>query len=162
MIIMGIDPGTARTGYAVLNVQYDKSGQLLPKLVEHACITTPAGVAMPHRLEILHKDLESVVDMHLPEIMVVEKLFFNSNAKTAMTVGQARGITLLVAATKKMEVFEYTALEAKKVLTGYGRADKKDMQEAVRKYMGLDEVITPDDTNDAVAMVLCYLHKDHK
>ena len=91
--------------------------------------------------------------------MVIEKLFFNTNSKTAMTVGQARGICMLVAANHNIKVYEYTALEAKKELTGYGRADKKDMQKSVMEYLNLKEIIKSDDANDAVAIVLCYIRK---
>lgn len=92
--------------------------------------------------------------------MVIERLFFNTNVKTAMTVGQARGVALLVGAEYDLPIYEYTALQAKLALTGYGRAEKSVMQEAVQKYLGLTDKIKPDDANDAVAMTLCYLTKE--
>lgn len=161
MIIFGIDPGTAKTGYAVVKTNgVDKR----PFLIDVGCITTLPEEDMHFRLGILYKSLLDLGEKHRPDVMVIEKLFFNTNAKTAISVGQARGVSLLVAANsqKKMEVFEYTALQAKLVVTGYGRADKKEMQEALKKYMGLKEVIKPDDATDAVAIVLCYLDKDFK
>jgi crossover junction endodeoxyribonuclease RuvC len=154
MIILGIDPGTARTGYAVLSLNSK------PVLIETNCIVTPSEVDMHKRLRMLYKELTDIAKKHSPDVMVVERLFFNTNIKTAMTVGQARGISLLVAANKNMKVFEYTALEAKYALTGYGRSDKKQMQEAVKKHLKLAGVIKSDDANDAVAMALCYVKKE--
>ncbi len=156
MIILGIDPGTARMGYSALS--YEKK---TPKLLEKSVIVTPAEMEMPLRLKSIFEELNSIVKKYSPEIMVIEKLFFNTNAKTAMTVGQARGVSMLIAANHKMKVFEYTALEAKKELTGYGRADKKDMQKSVMDYLKLKEIIKSDDANDAVAIVLCYLGKTY-
>ncbi len=154
MIILGIDPGTARMGYSVLSYEKKK-----PKLLERSVIITPAEMEMSLRLKSIYEELNAIVKKHSPEIMVIEKLFFNTNAKTAMTVGQARGVSMLIAANRKMKIFEYTALEAKKELTGYGRADKKDMQKSVMDYLKLKEIIKSDDANDAVAIVLCHLKK---
>jgi crossover junction endodeoxyribonuclease RuvC len=94
--------------------------------------------------------------------MVIEKLFFNTNAKTAIAVGQARGITMLTAANRNIPIYEYTALEAKFVLTGYGRSSKKEVQEAVKKHLNLDTLVKSDDANDAVAIALCFIKKDLK
>jgi crossover junction endodeoxyribonuclease RuvC len=157
MIILGVDPGTALTGYAIVE---KKKTVKAPKLIEVDCIRTKAGVDMHIRLQQLYDELYDVAKTYKPDLMVVERLFFNTNAKTAMSVGQARGVPLLIAARHEMEVYEYTALQAKKVLTGYGRASKKEMQEAVRKYMLLDEIVKPDDANDAIAMALCYINKE--
>ncbi|MBI2620642.1 crossover junction endodeoxyribonuclease RuvC [candidate division WWE3 bacterium] len=155
MILLGIDPGTASTGYAVVEITEDK-----PRLMAAGVISTKAEELMHDRLLTLYERLRHVCEAYTPKVMIIEKLFFNTNVKTAMTVGQARGISLLVAADRKMEVIEYTALQAKRSLTGYGRADKKEMQEAVKEYMNLKEVVKPDDANDALAMALCYLCKD--
>jgi crossover junction endodeoxyribonuclease RuvC len=154
MIILGIDPGTARTGYAVLQLQST------PLLVETDVIVTPPDIEMHMRLKMLYRELTDIVKKHTPDVMVVERLFFNTNVKTAIAVGQSRGISLLVAANKNVKVIEYTALEAKKAITGYGRADKKDMQEAVRKMLKLECKVKSDDANDAVAIALCYLMKE--
>ena len=159
MIVIGIDPGTAKTGYAIIEII---NGKEIPLIREVDCITTPAGDDMHKRLKQIFDELHDIADRHSPDCMVVERLFFNTNAKTAMSVGQARGIPLLIAARKDMEVFEYTALEAKAVITGYGRASKKEMQEAVKEYMGLSEIIKPDDANDALAMAICFLTKGSK
>ena len=155
MIILGIDPGTARMGYSVINLVENKA----PNLIDYSVIQTPPETEMHKRLKMLFKELDSVAKKHSPNIMVIEKLFFNTNAKTAINVGQARGISLLVAANRKMNVFEYTALEAKLILTGYGRSDKKVVQEAVRKLLKLKEIIKSDDANDAVAISLCHILK---
>lgn len=157
MIILGIDPGTATTGYALLQIE-DPSTPI-PVLLEYNTVNTPANMHMHKRLHKLYNDMSLIIDKYSPSLMVIERLFFNTNAKTAMTVGQARGVVLLAAASRGMHVEEYTALEAKKVVAGYGRASKKEMQEAVRKYMRLSEIVKSDDANDAVAMVICHLHK---
>ncbi len=154
MVILGIDPGTARMGYSVISMQGKKM-----TLVETSTIVTVPEMEMHKRLRVLFNSLNDIAKKHSPDIMVIEKLFFNTNAKTAINVGQARGISMLVAANKKMEVFEYTALQAKFVLTGYGRSDKKEMQSAVMKIFKLDSVVKSDDANDAVAIALCHIKK---
>lgn len=157
MIILGIDPGTATTGYAVL--QADVSSELAPVLLDTNTLKTPPEMDMHTRLHKLYNDLNTLIVRYSPKLMVIERLFFNTNARTAMTVGQARGVVLLAAASNNLEVKEYTALEAKKVVTGYGRASKKEMQEAVRKIMQLKEIVRSDDANDALAIVICHMHK---
>ncbi|PIS22476.1 crossover junction endodeoxyribonuclease RuvC [candidate division WWE3 bacterium CG08_land_8_20_14_0_20_41_10] len=157
MIILGIDPGTAKMGYAF--VKTGKGTKAVPSIVACGVVTTGKDATMPSRLKYLHLQLNSLCKKYKPDLMVVEQLFFNTNAKTAITVGQARGIALLVGAEYGVDVYEYTALQAKFVLTGYGRAEKGAMQDAVQKYLGLTEKIKPDDANDAVAMALCHLVK---
>ena len=154
MIYLGIDPGTATTGFAII-----EHNSTSPKLYEAGIVATSAELPMHERLNILFDALLKITKKHAPKTMVIEKLFFNTNTKTAMTVGQARGVALLVASRSKMSVCEYTALEAKKAITGYGRADKKEMQKAVMDFMHLDEFVKVDDANDAVAMVICHLKK---
>lgn len=156
MRIIGIDPGTAKMGYSVLDIGEGN----FPKIIETSVITTPPSAEMHRRLELIYNELMDVVDKHTPDIMVVEKLFFNTNVKTAITVGQARGIVMLIAANHDMRLFEYTALQAKLSLTGYGRSDKKEMQEAVKVSLGLAEIIKSDDANDALAIALCFIKKD--
>ncbi len=155
MKILGIDPGTARMGCAILDITKLKQ----PKLLHSTVIITTVDMETPDRLAKLFKEVTQIISEHKPEIMVIEQLFFNTNAKTAITVGQARGVSLLAAAHGGMKVFEYTALQAKLVLTGYGRADKKDMQNSVQKHLSLKDIIKSDDENDAVAMALCHLKK---
>lgn len=156
MIIIGIDPGTARMGYGVIDV---KSNSKI-KLLESNVLVTPPELEPEKRLMSLYNSLMQIVKDFSPEIMVVEKLFFNTNAKTAIAVGQARGICMLVAAKKKVRLCEHTALEAKLVLTGYGRSDKKEVQEAVKRILGLEKIVKSDDANDGVAMALCYVRKN--
>jgi crossover junction endodeoxyribonuclease RuvC len=158
MIILGIDPGTARMGYGILEISPKKKTNLIKSGV---LITTPDAESHK-RLLTIFKDLNALVREYSPEVMVLERIFFNTNVKTALTVGQARGISMLVAASSGMNLFEYTALQAKLVLTGYGRSDKKQMQEAVKKSLKLREIIKSDDANDAVAMALCYIIKEHE
>lgn len=156
MIILGIDPGTATTGCGV--VKTNKKGDRL-LLVAYEKVVTAAGDEMCGRLMKLHKDLTRLVKFHQPDVISVERLFFNTNVKTAMTVGQARGVIMLVAAQNKLPFFEYTALQSKKVLTGFGRADKKVMRQAVQKYFRMSEEIKSDDCADALAMAVCHWEK---
>jgi crossover junction endodeoxyribonuclease RuvC len=156
MIIVGIDPGTARMGYGVIKVG-DK-GKVIDLIDSDVIITKPT-LEPENRLKYLYKRLFDVIQEHKPDVVVIEKLFFNTNAKTAMTVGQARGVSMLAAANNKVKVIEYTALQAKLELTGYGRSDKKQMQEAVKKMLSLSSKVKSDDANDAVAMAICFVRK---
>jgi crossover junction endodeoxyribonuclease RuvC len=156
MIVIGIDPGTAKMGYGVVRV--GKNGKNV-KLLKSDVIVTHPDLEPENRLKFLYESLTSILKKYNPDVMVIEKLFFNTNAKTAIAVGQARGISMLTAANQKIKVDEFTALEAKLVLTGYGRSDKKVMQEAVKTTLNLDNKVMSDDANDAVAMALCYVKK---
>jgi len=160
MIILGIDPGTASTGYAFIKVTKGVGAKSLPKIVAYGVVSTGKDLEMHKRLKYIHLQLVSLCKKYKPELMVIERLFFNTNVKTAMTVGQARGVALLVGAEYDLPIYEYTALQAKLALTGYGRAEKSVMQKAVQDYLGLTDKIKPDDANDAVAMALCYLAKE--
>lgn len=156
MIIIGIDPGTAKMGYGI--IEADNKGKKI-SLIESDVLITHPDLEPENRLKFLYNSLSDILVKFKPDVMVIEKLFFNTNAKTAIAVGQARGISMLSAAKKKITVSEYTALEAKLALTGYGRSDKKVMQEAVKKTFKLKDKIKSDDANDAVAMALCYVKK---
>ncbi len=151
MIVLGIDPGTASMGYGVIKMTEER-----PILKGHGVIRTHPDQEMHKRLDILYSNLNDVAAQYKPEMVVIERLFFNTNAKTAISVGQARGISMLVAAHSGADVFEYTALQAKKYIAGYGRADKAELQEAVKQMLGISQIIKPDDANDGVAMALCY------
>jgi crossover junction endodeoxyribonuclease RuvC len=155
MRILGIDPGTATTGYAVIEME-----GLTPVLKEASAFLTPADLELSDRLLMLYDMLNRKIDELEPETIVIERIFFNTNTKTAIAVGQARGVLLLIAAQKKLKVHEYTALQAKLVVSGYGRSKKKEMQEAVKNYFNLEKIIKPDDASDAVAMALCHIHKE--
>jgi crossover junction endodeoxyribonuclease RuvC len=158
-IILGIDPGTAKMGYSLLKFGSKSNKKFYLELITSQVIQTSPELNLPRRLKILYNTLTQLVKIYKPDTMSVERIFFNTNAKTAINVGQARGVALLVAAQKNLDVFEYTALEAKMVLTGYGRSDKKQMQEAVQKTLKLKEKIKSDDANDAVAIALCHVKK---
>lgn len=154
MVILGIDPGTATTGFGIIKTSSKKLA-----LVDFGCVKTAAGEEMPKRLLKLRKELKKLIKEFEPKIMVIERLFFNTNAKTAMTVGQARGVVMLVAAETKLPVFEYTALEAKLELTGYGRSDKKEVEKAVKRCLKVRRKIKPDDAADALAVAICHVKK---
>lgn len=159
MVVLGIDPGTARLGYGLVRVKPKDAFDL----IETDVLVTSKDLELKDRLFYLYENLLKIIKKHSPDMMVVERLFFNTNTKTAIAVGQARGVVLLAAASTNTPIFEHTALEAKLVLTGYGRSDKKVMQEAVRKFLKLKDAIKSDDANDAVAMALCYVRKgNHK
>ena len=156
MKIIGIDPGTAKMGYAIID-SIDKNNT---KLLETDILVTSSKLEDGDRLRFLFNGLTELLKNYQPKVMVIERIFFNMNAKTAISVGQARGICMLAAANAKVKTIEYTALQAKKLLTGYGRATKKQMQEAVKDILKLPKIIKSDDANDAVAMALCYLKKE--
>lgn len=156
MKIIGIDPGTAKMGYGII----DSIDEHTMKLIETDILVTSSKLEDGDRLKFLFNGLTSLVNKYKPEVMVVEKIFFNMNAKTAISVGQARGVCMLTAANAKIKTIEYTALQAKKLLTGYGRATKEQMQEAVKDILKLPKIVKSDDANDAVAMAICYLKKE--
>lgn len=151
MRIIGIDPGYAIMGYGIIDY---KSGK--HKLVECGALTTDKDTPMPLRLKSLYSELTSIITEYEPEIASVEELFFNSNAKTAIKVGEARGTAILACANCGLEVYEYTPLQIKQAVVGYGRAPKEQMQETVRSILGLREVLKPDDVADAVAAAMCH------
>lgn len=152
MIILGIDPGTARLGYGVV----DNSDSQQPHAMDFGVFTTETGVDMPSRLLQLYEQLRELVLNYRPSVLAVEQLFFARNVTTAITVGQARGIVLLAAATSAVPVVEYSPSEIKQAVVGYGKADKPQMQEMVRLILGLTHVPQPDDAADALAIALCH------
>jgi crossover junction endodeoxyribonuclease RuvC len=151
MIILGIDPGTATTGYGLVK----KEGQKY-QMLKYGCVLTPAKTPLHDRLETIFEEISAIIGEHGPQQIAVEELFFNSNTTTAMSVGQARGVILLAAKKKGLEIFEYTPLEVKMALTGYGRADKKQMQQMVKTLLCLPEIPKPDDAADALAIAICH------
>ncbi|MGN1195545.1 MAG: crossover junction endodeoxyribonuclease RuvC [Acutalibacteraceae bacterium] len=153
MIILGIDPGYAIVGYGVLEY---KSGRF--RVIDYGAVTTDAGTPFNRRLEIIYDGLCEIIEKHKPEAMSVEKVFYNSNAKTVIDVSQARGVIMLAAQKHGVKVYEYTPLQVKQSVVGYGRADKKQVQEMTRRILSLDSVPKPDDTADAIAMAICHAH----
>jgi crossover junction endodeoxyribonuclease RuvC len=127
-------------------------------LCDYGALTTAAGTALPDRLKFLYAELSEIIARHDPDAASVEELFFNSNAKTALLVGQARGAAVLACVNSGLAIYEYTPLQIKQGLTGYGRADKAQMQAMVRTILHLDEAPKPDDAADALAAAICHGH----
>jgi crossover junction endodeoxyribonuclease RuvC len=153
MRILGIDPGTATTGYGVVE---EVNGDLKPLVF--GVIRTPADQPLPVRLQLIYQALKELAAEWVPTAAAVEELFFSRNVRTAMSVGQARGVTLLALADIGLDVAEYTPLAIKQAVTGYGNADKAQVQEMVRLLLGLAEAPRPDDAADALAVAICHLH----
>ena len=151
MRILGIDPGYAIVGFGIL--EYD--GRSF-SVVNFGAITTPAGMDFSQRLETVYRDMKEVLLTYKPEAMSVEKLFFNTNHKTAIDVAQARGVILLAAQECGVPVFEYTPLQVKSSVVGYGKAEKKQVQEMTRSLLRLKEVPKPDDTADALGLAITH------
>lgn len=151
MRILGIDPGTGILGFGVVD---SDNGRL--KLVDAGVITTPAKTPHDERLEEIFNGLTEIIAASRPDQVSVEKLFFTKNITTAMTVAEARGVALLVARKAKLPIYEYTPNQIKQTLTGYGKADKKQMQEMVRLQLNLKEIPKPDDAADALAAAITH------
>jgi len=150
LLTLGIDPGTARLGFGLV----EDIPQLRP--VEFGVVETPSAEPMPERLARLHDAVAALIARHRPDALAVEQLFFARNVTNALAVGQARGVVLLAAAKAGIEVAEYTPSEVKQAVAGYGKADKTQMGEMVRIILGLDRVPRPDDAADALAVALCH------
>lgn len=150
---IGIDPGTARLGYAVVE---SRGGNLT--LVECGCVTTPANTPMAQRLRQIYDEISSIIERLAPSEMAVEELFFAKNVTTAVAVGQARGVALLVAAQRNLAVHEYKPMQVKQAVHGYGLATKAQVGDMVRVLLSLDAVPTPDDAADAAAIAICHLN----
>lgn len=150
---IGIDPGTARLGYAVVETEHGT-----PRLLVCGVVTTPKGLAMHERLLSIYDDLREIVREHAPASMAVEELFFAKNVTTAVSVGQARGIALLVGAQAGLSVYEYKPMQVKQAVHGYGLASKEQVGEMVRVLLRLDAVPKPDDAADAAAIAICHLN----
>jgi len=153
VLVLGVDPGIAITGYGLVRQKQDA---LEP--VAYGVITTPAGLPLPQRLQQLYQELQALVDRYQPAEAAVEELFFARNARTALAVGQARGVILLALATAGVPTYEYTPLQVKQSITGYGRASKEQMQDMVRLLLQLQAIPQPDDAADALAMAICHIH----
>lgn len=149
MIILGIDPGIARTGWGVIETKGSKVSA-----IDYGCFETLAREELPIRLEKLYKEISRLIKTYKPEALGIEELFFNTNAKTALIVGHARGVVLLCAAQAGLEIRDFTPLEVKIALTGYGRAEKAQMGKMVKAVLSLKEIPKPDDTSDALAVAL--------
>ncbi len=153
MIILGIDPGYAIVGWGV--VEYQR-GQF--RVLGYGAITTPAGMAFEKRLEIIYKDMATVIGKYRPEALSIEKLFFTNNKTTGIDVAQARGVILLAATMAGVSINEYTPPQVKQAVVGYGKAEKKQVMDMTRMILKLKEVPKPDDTADALALAICHGH----
>ena len=153
MVILGIDPGYAIVGWGVIEYEYSKF-----RVLGYGAITTNADTPFPQRLESIYNDMCYVFEKYKPSVMSMEKLFYNSNQKTVIDVAQARGVITLCAQMHNKEIFEYTPLQVKQSVTGYGRAEKKQVMEMTRSILGLASVPKPDDTADALALAICHAH----
>ncbi len=153
MIVLGIDPGTAATGYGVV----ERTGSHL-RAVDYGCLETLSTQELPVRLLEIHRAVVELILAHRPALVGVERLFFNRNVQTAFAVGQARGVVLLAAAEHGLPVFEYGPHEVKLAVTGYGRADKRQVQRMVQMVLGMSALPKPDDAADALAVAICVAH----
>lgn len=153
MRILGIDPGYAILGYGIVEMKGNRF-----KAIDYGAVTTDAKTDMPDRLKILYNSLMGLILEYEPDVASVEELFFNTNAKTAILVGQARGVAVLACANSGLEIAEYTPLQIKQALVGYGRAEKQQVQLMVKTLLNLKEVPKPDDTADALAAAVCHGH----
>ncbi|MCK5129709.1 MAG: crossover junction endodeoxyribonuclease RuvC [Clostridiales bacterium] len=153
MIIMGIDPGLAIIGYGFVE---KVKGTI--KLIDFGIITTPAGMPLPQRLSIIYNDTIELIKQYKPENIAFEELFFNKNIKTALTVAHARGVSIIAANNQigSQYLFEYTPLQVKQAISGYGRADKQQMQFMVKTLLSMKEIPKPDDAADALAVAICH------
>jgi crossover junction endodeoxyribonuclease RuvC len=151
--VLGIDPGTATTGYGLIS-----ENKIGLEVVEYGIISTPADMAMEKRLQIIYNKLLELIDLHHPESCAVEKLFFQRNVTTAISVGQARGVILLALAERNVKFAEYTPLQVKQAVTGYGAANKKQVQIMVQALLTLADIPKPDDAADALAIAICHAH----
>jgi crossover junction endodeoxyribonuclease RuvC len=152
--VLGIDPGTATTGYGLVLKRVD--GNL--ESVAYGTIQTPAGVAAHKRLSLLYQQLNQIILLHKPDSCAVEKLFFQRNISTAIAVGQARGVVMLAISEAGLEMAEYTPNEVKQAVAGYGNAGKRQIQEMVRVLLTLSEIPKPDDAADALAIAITHLN----
>nr|WP_321349819.1 crossover junction endodeoxyribonuclease RuvC [uncultured Methanoregula sp.] len=154
MIVIGIDPGLARLGYAVIECG---NGKIRP--VVYGCIETSGKTARTsERLLQISDAVESLFEKHVPAHLAIEKLFFTNNITSAMNVSEVRGVVLLAAEKRKIAITEYTPNQVKQAITGSGRADKRQMQEMIKRLLHLDEIPKPDDAADALSIALCHIH----
>ena len=153
VIIMGLDPGLAIVGYGVIEYRAPRF-----RTLAYGAVTTPAHTPVPDRLELIFNDLSSLIDMDRPDDIAVEELFFNTNITTGISVAEARGVILLAAKKKNVPIFEYTPLQVKQAVVGYGRAEKKQVQLMTKTILNLEKMPKLDDTSDALAIAVCHAH----
>lgn len=155
MIILGIDPGLAIIGYGVVEFKNSRF-----RTIDYGAITTPAGMGIVERLELIYKGMNQLFHMYDIDEVGIEQLFFNKNVTTGIAVAQARGVILLSCAHHKVPVYSYTPLQVKQGVCGYGRADKSQVQKMVTAFLNLNSVPKPDDVADALAVAICHAHSN--
>ncbi|WP_409341633.1 crossover junction endodeoxyribonuclease RuvC [Paenibacillus sp. MBLB4367] len=153
MRILGIDPGIAIVGFGFI----DKNGSKLTP-VQYGCIQTEAHTDPGERLKMVYDAAKQLIDTYKPDAVALEKLFFNKNVTTAFAVSQARGVIMLAAVQQGLPLAEYTPLQVKQAIVGYGKAEKRQVQEMTRMFLGLSEIPKPDDVADALAVAICHAH----
>jgi crossover junction endodeoxyribonuclease RuvC len=153
LIILGIDPGMATMGYGVIRSEKSRI-----EMIDFGAITTPSSQPIPMRLASIFESVGKLITHYKPDAVAFEELFFNKNVKTALIVGHARGAAMVAAAKEKKDLFEYTPLQVKQAVVGYGRADKQQVQNMVRILLNLKEIPKPDDAADALAVAICHAH----
>jgi crossover junction endodeoxyribonuclease RuvC len=162
MLTLGIDPGTAIMGYGLVESESgDDEGRIMGerlKMVEYGALYTPANTPLVERLPMLYEGLRDLIKEYKPISVAIEELFFNKNVRTALAVGHARGIAILAAAHSNLPVGEYTPLQVKQAVVGYGRATKEQVQAMVKILLNMDHIPRPDDAADALAVAICHIH----
>ncbi|KCZ73526.1 Holliday junction endonuclease RuvC [Candidatus Methanoperedens nitroreducens] len=153
MIVIGIDPGLATVGFGIIRIE---ESSIIP--VSYGCISTSAEKQTPQRLLEIYKQINSLFKKYAPGAVAIEKLFFTKNVTNAMSVSEAMGVILLAAQQKNISVFEYTPNQIKQAITGSGRANKKQMQEMIKRLLKLNELPQPDDAADGLSIALCHIH----
>ncbi len=153
MLVLGIDPGTAIVGYGLIEYKKNKM-----KIITYGCIYTEKELPLNKRLEIIYNELIEIIEKYKPDTFAIEELFYFKNNKTVISVSQARGIMLLAATQKNLPIFEYTPLQVKIGITGYGRAEKKQVQLMVQRILNLEEIPKPDDAADALAIAITHIN----
>ena len=153
MVILGIDPGYAIVGWGVVGYNANRFSVL-----NYGAVTTSAGVKFSSRLAAIYSDIDAIMKTSKPDAVAIEKLYFNTNTTTAIDVAQARGVILLAATHNNIPIYEYTPLQVKSAVTGYGRAEKKQVMDMIKNILRLEKIPKPDDTADALALAVCHAH----
>lgn len=153
MRVLGIDPGYAIVGYGIVDYDGYKFNT-----VAYGAITTLAGEPFPSRINVIFEDMKTILNNYKPDALSIERLYFNTNTTTAIDVAQARGVILLSAEQASVPIFEYTPLQVKQAITGYGKAEKRQVMEMVKSFLSLNAIPKPDDTADALALAICHAH----
>ena len=156
MVILGIDPGLATLGYGVIETQGDRR-----HIIQFGTVTTPAGVAMPYRLRAIAQGVRQLMDVYQPDEVAFEELFFSKNITTGMAVSMARGVALATVVERTDNLYEYTPMQIKQAVTGYGGADKHQVQLMVKMLLGMKDIARPDDAADALAVALTHANSMH-